>query len=230
MHKPLKEQHPIPFVLWHWFNLVCMILLILSGLYIHYPLFGGFMSVARGVHLCAGIIIFLAIIFRIVGAFFIKDSITMGSREKQKDIKNWLPQPENRHQFFPMLRYYLFMKKDYPISAKYATMQKASYIFVAVALLLMSYTGFCLWGVTNQWGIFAAGNQVFASWFGTGGGGGVMAMRVLHWCLMWVFVAFTCIHAYIASMHGLSAWRMIFLHKEDPDAHAAGEAPKAAAE
>jgi Ni/Fe-hydrogenase 1 B-type cytochrome subunit len=218
MHKPLKEQHPIPFVLWHWFNLVSMVFLILSGLYIHFPPFGGFMSIARGVHLCAGFIFFIALIIRLVLMFVVEDSITMGSRETKKDIYNWLPQPENRHQFFPMLRYYLFMKKDYPISAKYATMQKISYMFVAVLILIMSYTGFCLWEVTAHWAIFAAGNNLISSLFDAGGAGGVMSMRILHWCIMWVFIAFTGIHAYIASMHGLAAWRMIFLHKEDADA------------
>lgn len=204
-----------------------MLILILSGLYIHYPAWGGFMSVARGVHVFCGFIICANVIFRIVASFFVKDAITMGSREKKLDVYNWLPQPENRHQFWPMLRWYLFMKKDYPISAKYATMQKISYIAIAIMLLLISWSGFCLWGVTNQWGFFAASNSLLSNMFGFGGGGSLMPMRVIHYCLMWLLIIIALIHIYIASMHGLSAWRMIFLHKEDPDAAPEGETAEA---
>jgi Ni/Fe-hydrogenase 1 B-type cytochrome subunit len=218
MHKPLKEMHPPVFVATHWINFVSLVLLMLSGLYIHFPFISGFMGVARGVHIFFGLIIFLNVVFRIIATFFVKDAVTMGSREKKLDMYNWLPQKDNRHQFFPMLRWYLFMKKDYPISAKYATLQKISYILIAVMLLAISYTGFCLWGVTNQWGIFAIGNQWFASWFNFSGGAALMPTRVIHYCIAWLLVIIGMIHVYIATMHGMSAWRMIFLHKEDPDA------------
>ncbi|MCL2882094.1 MAG: cytochrome b/b6 domain-containing protein [Coriobacteriia bacterium] len=220
MHKPLKEQHPPIFVATHWINFVALVILMLSGLYIHFPAWSGFMGVARGVHIFFGIIIFLNVIVRIVLAFFVKDSITQGSREKELDIKNFWFQKENRHQFFPMLRWYLFMKKDYPISAKYATLQKISYIAIAIMLLAVSYTGFCLWGVTNQLGIFAIGNVWFANIgiHAAPGGGALMATRIIHYIIAWLLVIIGMIHVYIATMHGLSAWRMIFLHKEDADA------------
>jgi Ni/Fe-hydrogenase 1 B-type cytochrome subunit len=206
MHKPLKEMHPPIFIATHWINLVTMVLLIISGLYIHYPApFGGWMGVARGIHIFCGVIIFLNVIFRIVATFFVKDAVTSGTRETQLDLYNWLPQKENRHQFFPMLRWYLFMKKDYPLSAKYATMQKFSYICIAIMLLAISYTGFCLWSVTNQWAIFAIGNEAL--------------VRIIHYCIMWLLIIITLIHVYIATMHGFVTWRMIFLHKEDPDAY-----------
>ncbi|MDA3937057.1 MAG: hypothetical protein PF636_09460 [Actinomycetota bacterium] len=38
------------FVITHWINLISMIALAFSGFYIHYPFFGGFMGVARGMH------------------------------------------------------------------------------------------------------------------------------------------------------------------------------------
>ncbi|MCL2655598.1 MAG: cytochrome b/b6 domain-containing protein [Coriobacteriia bacterium] len=220
MHKPIKEMHPPVFVATHWINFVAIVILMLSGLYIHFPSFGGFMSVARGCHIFFGVVIFLNVVFRIIAAFFVKDANTMGSRETDLDIKNFWFQKENRHQFFPMLRWYLFMKKDYPISAKYATLQKISYMAIAVMLLCVSYTGFCLWGVTNQLAIFAVGNNLFAS-IGFGavpGGGALMATRVIHYIIAWLLVIIALIHIYIATMHGMSAWRMIFLHKEDPDA------------
>ncbi|MCL2331904.1 MAG: cytochrome b/b6 domain-containing protein [Actinomycetia bacterium] len=228
MHKPVKEMHPPVFIATHWINAVSMLILILTGLYIHFPAFPGFMGIARGVHVFFGIIIFLNCIARIVLAFFVDDATTMGTRKKERDIRNWLPQKENRHQFFPMLRWYLFLKKDYPISAKYATMQKLAYIMIAIMIVCISYTGFCLWGVTNQWAIFAVGNSLVSNLFGFGGGGSLMPMRVIHYSLMWLLIIISLIHIYIATMHGFVAWRMIFLYKEDPDAlhddHAPAEA------
>jgi len=224
MHKPLKEMHPPIFIATHWINAVTMLCLIITGLYIHFPIVGGFMSVARGVHIICGILIFLNVIFRIVTAFFVKDAVSMGTREERLDVYNWLPQKENRHQFFPMLRWYLFMKKDYPISAKYATMQKIAYLAIAVMLICISYTGFCLWGVTNQWAIFAAGNAWISTWFNFSGGAALMPTRVIHYCLMWLLIVIALIHIYIATMHGFAAWRMIFFHKEDADAGPEGHA------
>ena len=32
-----KEAHPLPFVITHWVNLICMFSLIFTGFYIHYP-------------------------------------------------------------------------------------------------------------------------------------------------------------------------------------------------
>ncbi len=50
------------------------------------------------------------------------------TREVDKDYKNWLPQQANRHQLWPWIKYYLFLKKDHPISAKYGVLQKIAYI------------------------------------------------------------------------------------------------------
>ena len=38
-----REAHPMPFVITHWINLVCMILLIVTGFSIHFPFWPAFM-------------------------------------------------------------------------------------------------------------------------------------------------------------------------------------------
>ena len=48
VHYP--EAHPFIFRFTHWVNLICMLLLILSGIEIHYPVVPGLMGMARGVH------------------------------------------------------------------------------------------------------------------------------------------------------------------------------------
>ena len=205
-----REAHPIPFVLTHWINLLAMIFLAFSGFYIHFPFFGGFMGIARGMHFFWMYVLLINLLVRIVLAFFVKDATGLGSRNVEKDIKNWLPQKPNRHQLWPWIKYYIFLKKDHPISAKYGVLQKIAYLVTIPLTLLAAYTGFCLYQPAHNWaiwGMFAAGVQ----WVG-----GYMNMRIIHYFVMWVFILFTAIHAYLANIEGFSPSRIIFAWQETP--------------
>ena len=65
-----KEAHPLPFVITHWVNLICMFSLIFTGFYIHYPFFPLAMSMCRGIHVFCGIVITINLITRVVLSFF----------------------------------------------------------------------------------------------------------------------------------------------------------------
>ena len=93
-----REAHPLPFVITHWINLICMFILIFTGFYIHFPFFPLFMSVARGLHVLCGFVIFINCIVRVIMAFIVKAAPAGGTREKTTDIHMWLPQKDNRHQ------------------------------------------------------------------------------------------------------------------------------------
>ena len=75
-----REAHPLPFVITHWINLVAMILLIITGFSIHFPFWGGFMGIARGVHVFLGFVLFINCIVRLIMAFFVKSSPAGGTR------------------------------------------------------------------------------------------------------------------------------------------------------
>ena len=121
-----REAHPLPFVITHWINLVAMILLIFTGFYIHYPFFWGFESMARGIHVFFGFVLFINCICRLIMAFIVKSSPTGGTRKQVTDYKTWLPQKDNLHQGPQWIKYYLFFKKDHPLSAKLGVPQKIS--------------------------------------------------------------------------------------------------------
>jgi len=213
-HNIYREQHPLVFVITHWINLLAMVFLTLSGFYIHFPIFAGGMGVARGTHFFWMFVLLINLILRIVLAFVVKDSIVQNTREVDLDIKNWLPQKENRHQLIPWLQYYLFMKKDHPISAKYGVLQKIAYIATVPITLIAAYTGFALWGPTSDWGFFLAGTTWVASLFNAGGGADPMPIRILHYWMMWVILIFTFAHVYLASIYGFAPLRIIFAWKE----------------
>ena len=211
-----REAHPLPFVITHWINLIAMVFLILTGFYIHFPFLAGFMGVARGAHMFFAFILLLNMIVRVVLAFFVNSAPTGGTRILVKDYKTFLPQKDNRHQLGAWVKYYLFIKKDHPLSAKLGVPQKISYLAIPVLILIMGFTGFCLWIPTMDLGPFAAFTQLV---------GGLMVIRIIHYYLMWVFIIFMFIHVYLANIEGLAPTKLMFFRKEhggfvyDPESH-----------
>lgn len=202
-----KEAHPLPFVITHWVNLICMFVLILTGLYIHYPLFPWFMSVARGLHIFCGIVILVNLIVRIILAFKVKSAPTGGTRELVMDYKTWLPQKDNRHMWLEWIKYYTFLQKEHPLSAKLGNPQKMAYLCVPLLILAMGFTGLCLWIPTSSLLPFVAFTQML---------GGLMAVRIVHVILMFVLIIFTLIHLYLVFVEGLGPAKLMLFHKESP--------------
>ena len=201
-----REAHPFIFVMTHWINLVAMVALAFSGFYIHYPFFAGFMGVARGMHFFFMYVLLINLAVRIIAAFFVKSATRLGSREVDTDIKNWLPQKLNRHQFGAWLKYYLFLKKDYPIGAKYGVLQKIAYLATVPLTLAAAYTGFAIYAPVMDLAFFTVGTDAV---------GGQMNMRIIHYYLMWAFILFTAIHAYLANVEGFAPSKLIFAWKEE---------------
>ena len=218
-HKLYREAHPLVFVITHWINLLAMLFLVLSGFYIHYPIFPGLMGVARGVHFFWMFVLIINLTLRIVLAFVVKTTNMPNTREVDTDIKNWLPQQANRHQMVPWVKYYLFMKKEVPMSGKYGVLQKIAYLATIPITFAAAYTGFAIWGPTQDWAFFAAGTDFVAGLFNAGGGGNLMPMRILHFWIMWVILIFTAAHVYLANIYDFSPSKMIFAWKESGDTH-----------
>jgi Ni/Fe-hydrogenase 1 B-type cytochrome subunit len=200
-----KEAHPTPFVVTHWINAVAMVCMIITGFYIHYPLFGNWMGVARGLHIFLGCVILINCIVRVVLAFFVKSAPTGGTRETVPDYKTWLPQKDNRHQGPQWIKYYLFGRKTHPLSAKLGVPQKISYLVIPILILIMAFTGFCIWTPTMNIGPFYAFQELV---------GGIMVVHIIHYYLMWVFICFMMLHIYLATIEGLAPAKLMFFHKE----------------
>jgi Ni/Fe-hydrogenase 1 B-type cytochrome subunit len=211
-----RQAHPLVFVITHWVNLVSMLILIFTGFYIHYPFFPGFMGTARGAHLFFAFIFVANMLFRVILAFFVKSAPAGGTRKVDYDWKSFLPQKDNRHQLGAWVKYYLFLKKDHPLGGKYGVPQKITYILIPVLILLIAFTGLCLWAPTSVVGPFAAFNALV---------GGVVVIRIIHFFFMFVFILFMLIHIYLANIEGFAPTKMMFAWKEhgglvyDPELH-----------
>ena len=203
----------MPFVITHWINLTAMIFLIITGFVIHFPV-PGILGFCRGLHIFFGFVIFINCVVRVLMSFFIKSAPTGGTRQQVADFKTWLPQKDNRHQGGAWVKYYLFMKKDHPLSAKLGVPQKLSYLLIPILIVLMFLTGLCLWTPTA-----GAMNWLTTAW------GGAMSVRIIHYFGMYVFIIFIFIHVYLANVEGTEPTKLMFFHKEhgglvyDPDKH-----------
>ena len=206
----------MPMRVTHWINLICMACLIFSGFLIHFPFWAALTGVARGAHVFLGIVLLVNCIVRIVFAFLLQTAPTGGTRNLVRDYKTWLPQADNRHQLGSWIKYYLFLKKDHPLGAKLGVPQKISYLLIPILIVLMFWTGLCLWGVTMNVPAFAATTNLV---------GGLMSMRIIHYFGMYVFIIFMFIHIYLANVEGFAPTKLMFIRKEhggvvyDPDLH-----------
>jgi len=201
-----REAHPLPFVINHWINLVCMVLLIFTGFCIHYPFLPYMMGIVRGLHIFSAVVFFINAVVRVLLSFVVRSAQYEGTRKGlDRDIKNFLPSKANRHQFWPWIKYYLFIKKEHPKGTKYGSPQKIAYAALPILILLSALTGFSLWSVTADYALFA--------WF-TDLLGGPMNVRMLHYVLMWIFIIFIFVHVYLANIYGSSASKMMFFRKE----------------
>jgi Ni/Fe-hydrogenase 1 B-type cytochrome subunit len=211
-----KEAHPLPFRITHWINLVCFFFLIITGFLIHFPFWAGVMGIARGVHICCGIIITINLIVRIIAAFLVTSAPANGTRNRVRDYKTWLPQADNRPQRIPWIKYSLFVKKDHPLYAKLGVPQKIAYLAVAFLILFMALTGFSLWEPTSQWALNAAFTAAV---------GGVESVRIIHYFMMFVFIIFIFIHLYLVFIEGTANAKLMLFGKEhgglvyDPERH-----------
>lgn len=206
-----REAHPLIFVITHWINLVCMIGLAFTGFYIHYPFFAGFMYQARMIHFVLMFLLTINLTARIILAFWVQTANQLGSRKTDIDLKNWLPQEENKHQFLETVKYYTFFRNTHVISGKYGALQKIAYLATVPITLFMAYTGFALYTPAHTWAIwplFASAAALFGS---------EMGVRVAHYFGMWVVILFTMVHAYLAAIDGFKPlWGLIFLWRETP--------------
>ncbi len=158
----------------HWAHVADTIVLILSGLQIHYPGFGvfGTMQAARFAHLVSGYL------FIFLGAFHVYFFFALGKHRVA------MPGVADLGDVAPLLRYYLFLSREKPDYAKYNVLQKISYAALFAVSLLQSLLGFALYWPAALAAVLAAF-------------GGAVSVRIWHTTVMWVFLSFTAVHLYL---------------------------------
>jgi len=198
-----REEHPLPAVLLHWVHVVSMFTLVFTGFYIHYPFFTGPMGTMRTTHFVAMFVLIVTTVLRVYWAFAGRGSAGTGSRRLVPDWEHFAPEPENRGQLLETVKYYLFLRRSHPRSAKFNTLQKSTYILWLLLIIAQAITGFAMWSPTA--GFFQPLSYAL---------GGITQVRVDHYLIMWLFIVTLMIHVYLAVAEAWVELPIMFLWKE----------------
>ena len=201
--KTNRAEHPLSTVITHWIHIVALFTLILTGLWIHDPFTDWKFHTVRYVHLFAAFFLVGTGIFRVYWGFFGRGSTDVGGGRKIRDWHFFFPQKENRGTFWPMVAYYLFLRKTHPCTAKYNPLQKLAYGALLFAIILDAFTGLAMWHVTQPY--FESMTYVL---------GGTMAIRQMHYIAMWMFIVITAAHIYIVAIEAPWELPLMFFWKE----------------
>ena len=119
-------------------------------------------------------------------AFFVKSSPTGGTREQVTRLQDLAaPGRQPPSGWARGSSYYLFLKKDHPLGAKLGVPQKISYLLIPILIIVMFYTGLCLWAPDDGPRVLRGRHR---TWWAAS-----CRMRIIHYFMMYVFI---CLHAH----------------------------------
>jgi Ni/Fe-hydrogenase 1 B-type cytochrome subunit len=185
-----------PVRLWHWLNMLCIIVLGVTGYYIGHPFVPNmpgeavdqfFMGYMRFAHFAAGYvfaILFLGRIYwAIVGNRYARELIMPPLFSKAAWADVWL-----------RIKYYLFLVRDVPPTAGPNALEVLSAFFMfTLPTIFLILTGFALYAEgtgQNSWQAAAFGwvRHLF---------GDSQALHTWHHVGMWVLIIYVIIHVYL---------------------------------
>lgn len=215
MIKEMEDRHSLWIRICHWVNMISITLLILTGFYIHTPLhFKLFsnMDNARMLH--------FVMAYVLCGGFAARVYYAIAT----KDYKNIIFDVTTDFKKLPsMIKYYTFLAKKHPYYGKYNPGQKGMYTGVLVMILVQIITGFIMYkpNMFMAWGGFL---------------GGLVAVRIIHYAVNWIFVICILVHVYLDVAEGIPILKSMFTGKipadfdhgehgifDEPDAHPTGK-------
>ncbi len=180
----------------HYIHLISIILLVLSGFYIHYPFSQSGMNLMRTIHFIAMYVVIFNLIWRIYWAFL----------GRSRDWRTFVYDTKNKGTLFKTVKYYLFVQREKPETAKYNTLQKGIYNFWIFLLIVSAITGFSLYWPTAPF--FSTLN----AWVGA-----VTTMRMIHFLIMWIFIVTVALHVYLALVEEIAQFFLMFFGVESKE-------------
>jgi len=198
-----RAEHPISTVITHWIHIVALLVLVFTGFWIHDPFTSWSFHTVRYVHLFAAFFLVGTGVFRVYWGFFGTGSADVGCTKMVKDWHFFFPQKENKGTFWEVVKYYLFLRKTHPCTAKYNPLQKLAYGALLFAIIIDAFTGLAMWHVTQPY------FQPLTYWIG-----GTQMIRQWHYLAMWLFIVITAAHIYIVAIEAPWEVPLMFFWKE----------------
>ena len=172
-------RHPMSFRILHNLIIVSIIILIVTGFYIHRPFVGGagfLMSLTRGVHFFFAAILVISTVARVINMFVGRD----------RDWRSFIPTWSDFKSMPRMIGYYFYIGKEPELNKKYNPLQMSAYCFAFVLIIFQILSGLAL---NYPDGAF--------SWFSYGLFNNEIEVRIAHFVATWVFILFMMIHVYL---------------------------------
>ena len=173
-----EVRHPLSFRILHEVIIVSVIILVITGFYIHRPFVGGggfLMAMTRGVHFFFAAILIISTVVRIIN-FFVG---------RNKDWRAFIPTWSDFKLLPKMIQYYAYAGKEPEIKKKYNPLQMLSYCLAFLLIIFQIISGFAL-------------NYVSAfRWWNYGLFNNVIEVRMAHFVVTWILVIFLMIHVYL---------------------------------
>lgn len=184
-------QVPIRFS--HWLNAICIAVLIVTGLYIHFPFITYdntitqpyVMGQIRFVHYLTGIIFTFGVLLRLV-------YVIAGNK-----YANWRSfynpfNKEDRDMIIQYMKYYTFLERNPKHTITHNPMAQFAYIGVFVIFFYQIISGLYLWSLYDPNGTLNA----MMAWVGYIGN--VQYIRLLHYFCVFIIAMFFIVHMYAA--------------------------------
>ncbi|MFC1987658.1 cytochrome b/b6 domain-containing protein [Chloroflexota bacterium] len=173
-------RHPLAYRILHELRMTSIVLLIITGFYIHRPFMadgGGFlMSLMRGTHFFAAGLLIIVVLLRIVGTF----------TGPYRDWPSFIPIIPEVMTTPKVIAYYLHLGPEPDKMRKYNVIQMSTYVWLLFLVLWQIITGFVLQYPDGQ-----------LSWFTYGIFSSEIGVRLAHYILTWLFLIFLLIHTYL---------------------------------
>lgn len=182
----------VPRRVYHWVNLICMIALGVSGAYIHRPFTPGLMGTMRYWHFVFMYIFGINLILRVYYA--LRDN---------GDWRKYLKPNIERETLGLTFRHYV-LYKHLPDGEEYRILQNVSYLALVILFFIQIITGVLLYDSEGRF------TEQMISFLG-----GINVIRQVHLFLLWIFIAFTIVHIYMAFTEDFPKVKLIFFGVAD---------------
>ncbi len=203
--KSLKRIYvwQLPVRITHWLNALVIVVLIITGYLISDPppIMSGedphyrhWFGTVRFIHFAAAYVLIFSYLVRFYWIF---------AGNKYSSWRAYMPVKRSFFKsFWYVLKYdILLWRGDYEGTVGHNAVAGFSYVILFIIVLLQVFTGFALYTDMSNWWL----PDLFV-WV-TPLLGGDMAVRLLHYAVMWLFVVFILVHVYLVFFHGWSEGR-----------------------
>lgn len=195
-----SSRHPMVYRILHRLIMFSILLLIITGFYIHYPFvdngWGFMMATMRGVHFfCAGVLT-LSVILRVILMFV----------GRNRDWASFLPTLKDYILLPKVLCHYAHLCDMPNVSKKYNPLQMMSYTAVFLLAIFQILSGFAMM-YPDGW----------LSWFNYGIFGTEVNTRIAHYIINWVFIIFVMIHLYLGIRDAFDEMKEMHMVPDDED-------------